>query len=873
MIRLLVFTIILPLLVPGRACAWPPRLDAFGDLIPAGAVARFGTIRWRHDAVIRSVLYSPDGKTLYTDSEDNTVRAWDALTGVEKTRFPGLAGCSKVQLSADGQLLAGLRGRETVLINRKTGKELLAISGLDHTGSFALSPDGSLLALGSTAALSGELNAIKLYNTANCEVIFHLPAHGAGVRTLLFTADSKTLVSGGGDCRIRLWDCVKGQELPREAGAFQHRAAVWSLALSADGKTLVSGAEAVFLWDIATGKLQRRLQGHIGEVYGVSLSADGRRVASLGADRTLRMWDTASGKELWKLALLGTSPASSAAFSPDSKVLAVGSGSLLLCDVETGKRLNSLEAHEGPLVALAWTPDGKRLVSSGCDPGIRVWDVEATKQSRILPHPGSARSQVFSPDGKLLAGTGMGVIAGAIGVWDLESGQLKKTLGVPGTFQMGWEVSELRFSTDGKKLTGRTSAMGLCAWDVASGQAEQAPGNPQLLGLPRLLSPDGRMAATVSTSGWERMHMQSMTGMGIHPGMVFPIEHTVAIHDLTSGLERARMTEKSEVVHGGLDLRLQPLLDLQRCMPRRVERPLELQGFGLLGAAATIGVFSPDGRLLAIQNEHRLRMLDLASGKTVWTQPRQFAQALWFSPDGCTVGVSGTDDRIALFDAAAGTARGTGLVAGPHHLHAVSPDGRWLATGHSDQTILLWDLDALGGSCPAVKLAAGTEIEKLWDDLKSEDAPKAYVAMRRLAASPEGVAFVARQIKPGADVDEDRVVKLIADLDGRRFALREAASRELKQMGAVARPALAAVLASKPTLEVRRRVEALLAGEKIPDRLVLPGEPLRRYRSVQLVEWTRNREARALLAVLAEGPDHSAVAREARAALARLKAR
>src|SRR5450432_578412 len=99
MIRLLVFTIILPLLVPGVTCAWPPRLDAFGDPLPAGAVARFGTIRWRHDAVIRSVHYSPDGKTLYTDSEDNTVRAWDALTGREKTRFPGLAGCSKVQLS------------------------------------------------------------------------------------------------------------------------------------------------------------------------------------------------------------------------------------------------------------------------------------------------------------------------------------------------------------------------------------------------------------------------------------------------------------------------------------------------------------------------------------------------------------------------------------------------------------------------------------------------------------------------------------------------------------------------------------------------------------------------------------------------------
>src|SRR5207237_1014644 len=116
--------------------------------------------------------------------------------------------------------------------------------------------------------------------------------------------------------------------------------------------------------------------------YGVSFSTNGRRVASIGADRTLRMWDTDGGKELWKVILLSASPASSAAFSPDSKVLAVPSGALLLCDVETGKRLNSVEAHEGHLVALAFSSDGKRLVSSGYDPGLRVWDVEAKKQSR-----------------------------------------------------------------------------------------------------------------------------------------------------------------------------------------------------------------------------------------------------------------------------------------------------------------------------------------------------------------------------------------------------------------------------------------------------------------------------------------------------------
>src|SRR6516164_494576 len=96
-------------IVPVTAVAWPPRLDAHGDPLPAGAAARLGTIRWRHDAVLRATIYSPDGKALYSNAEDGTVRAWDARTGVELQRLAALAHCWKVQLSADGQLLAGLR--------------------------------------------------------------------------------------------------------------------------------------------------------------------------------------------------------------------------------------------------------------------------------------------------------------------------------------------------------------------------------------------------------------------------------------------------------------------------------------------------------------------------------------------------------------------------------------------------------------------------------------------------------------------------------------------------------------------------------------------------------------------------------------------
>ena len=258
-----------------------------------------------------------------------------------------------------------------------------------------------------------------------------------------------------------------------------------------------------------------------------------------------------------------------------------------------------------------------------------------------------------------------------------------------------------------------------------------------------------------------------------------------------------------------------------------------------------MAVFSPDGRLLLTQQGENLRMLDLASGKTVWTKPHRTARGIWISPDGLLSGVSEADGRIGLFDARSGIARTNWLPAGKHHLHTLSADGRWLATGQGDTTILLWDMSAHAGTRQPIKPAALAEIEKLWTDVASEDAVLAYSAMERLAVSPEGIAFVGKQLKP--IVDEGRVQKLVEELDSRRFTAREAASRELQQMGAAARPALAAVLAGKPTLEVRRRIEALLTGTTVPDRLVPAGEPLRRYRSIQLLEWAGTPEARTAL--------------------------
>src|SRR5262249_24300021 len=125
-----------------------------------------------------------------------------------------------------------------------------------------------------------------------------------GVNSLAMAPDGKTFASASGDKTVRVWELATGKVLFRLEG---HTEPVVQVAFSADGKSLASAGTdgTVRLWDPATGKEGRRFEGHVNVVWGVAFSPAGRRVTSGSSDGTIRLWDTATGKEVRRIYMEG----------------------------------------------------------------------------------------------------------------------------------------------------------------------------------------------------------------------------------------------------------------------------------------------------------------------------------------------------------------------------------------------------------------------------------------------------------------------------------------------------------------------------------------------------------------------------------------
>ncbi len=199
---------------------------------------------------------------------------------------------------------------------------------------------------------------------------------------------------------------------------------------------------------------------------------------------------------------------------------------------------------------------------------------------------------------------------------------------------------------------------------------------------------------------------------------------------------------------------------------------------------------------------------------------------------------------------------------------SLAADGKTLASGSKDTTILIWDISALKAAPPTLAELSSKDVEALWADLLSADGIKAGKSIQVLAlASRTSVPFLKGQLKPVVPVEQKVLNRLIADLESDNFPVRSKALEDLEKLGELAVPPLTRVLAGDPPPETRKRAEELL--EKLSGSL-LSGERLRLVRAVEVLEKAGTPEARQVLEILARGAPGALPTREAQDALTRL---
>jgi hypothetical protein len=198
---------------------------------------------------------------------------------------------------------------------------------------------------------------------------------------------------------------------------------------------------------------------------------------------------------------------------------------------------------------------------------------------------------------------------------------------------------------------------------------------------------------------------------------------------------------------------------------------------------------------------------------------------------------------------------------------AFSPDGKTLASGHNDSTILVWDIPEASWAGAAKAAANPKDLERWWDDLAGADAKKAHIAIWELTDRPEqAVPLLQDRLKPASAVPRDQVRQLLRDLDTKEFKTREAASKRLANLAEDVEPALQQALKVSTSAEQRRRIEGLLAAP----RIVPAGDKLRHLRVLEVLEHIGTPDGLQVLQGLAKGAPEARLTQEAKAALERL---
>jgi WD40 repeat protein/Flp pilus assembly protein TadD len=458
------------------------------NLWEAGSGKRLQTIPSPSGKLVYDLAFHPDGRRLTAAHSYEGVVTWDIETGREVGRFAGHTGeVYRVAYSDDGRILASAGDDGQIWIwdtatNQKrrvleghvstfggpalgpAGTPLAARGGVPTFGGLALGPAGTSLAAagGAPTVFLWDLNARAADAT--------LEGHEGEVVFAAYSPDGRVLASCGKDNVVRLWDVATRQLRRALCG---HRDMVWGVAFRPDGRWLASasGDGTVKIWDTSDGQVLRTFTGHGGPVLSVAFHPDGRRIASAGGDGggpgpsgdcSIRIWDAATGDELLRLDGHGTQ-VRWVTFSPDGRRLASSGhydGTVRLWDSETGRAVRTLDTGTRGAGVLAFSRDGRALAATTQNGGtVKVWNVDdGSERLTLRGHAGGVWGVAFSPDGRRLASTGTDR---SVRIWDAASGQ--ELLRLEG--HTGFTTS-VAFSPNGRQLASTSHDRTVRIWDA-----------------------------------------------------------------------------------------------------------------------------------------------------------------------------------------------------------------------------------------------------------------------------------------------------------------------------------------------------------------------------------------------------------------------
>ncbi len=677
------------------ACASPDGVRLYPTVRPGAAFqVNNPRLTLRATTFTKALVFSNDGKGLFTGSADGVIRAWDPENGQPLGSFKGHAGDVRaLAFNPAGNQLASAAGDYVVRL-WDFDLVLAARDFARHDGpvwSAAFSPDG-----GRIVTASADKTA-KVWDLHSGKAVLTLDGHHAPVTMALFSPDGKYLASVGADKTLRLWDPGTGAPLRSGSG---HTATITSLDISRDGRRIVTGGadRRVKLWDAATAKEVLSIEDNPSLVASVALAPDGKQIAAGNVDQTICLYDAATGKLQHKWVAHGVA-VNSVAYSPDGQLLASGGNDKLVRVwplATPGTNPVTLEGHDGPVSSVAFDRTGRLLASASGDQLVKLWRIEGTAGKELQTfrgHKDWVSSVAFHPEGFYLASAGVDRL---VKVWEITTRE------APLLAEHTAAVSAVAVSPDGKQIASGGYDRTIRIWDRATGAERATLRGPEAEVTALAYSP--ARGTLLLSSGTDRaIHLWDATAFKQMPPTAEQAQSFLKLSHYSSYLfvvpDGKRLLSWYAVGEANLSALVEcyELPGGKRLYDfKELNRQVHCLAFAAGGKFAATGAADGSVRIWKLE-DNRAEMIPGGDWSFFPVKPgdtKVGVADVALTPDGATLVVTSKKGEVKIADVAQRSVRKTFTA---HEGVAVlgcltTPDGKRFVTLGGDNTIKVWDL-------------------------------------------------------------------------------------------------------------------------------------------------------------------------------------